>query len=51
MNQLSIGDTVRITVGPKRGCRGEITGIDGGVYTVRHAGGSTTFRARELEAI
>ncbi|HBG30735.1 MAG TPA: hypothetical protein DDW98_08920 [Gammaproteobacteria bacterium] len=45
------GDDVRILVGLHRGKRGEVVDITGGVYTVRFAGGSVTYRARDLEVV
>lgn len=47
---MSAGTTIRILVGKLRGKLGEVISIHGGVYTVRHAQGVSTFRARELEA-
>jgi len=48
---MSKGTQVVIKFGPLKGRRGEIASIEGGVYTVRHSGGSTTFRARDLVAV
>lgn len=48
---MSAGTTIRILVGKLKGKLGEVISIQGGVITVRHAQGTTTFRARELEAI
>lgn len=48
---MNPGTSVRITFGKLRGKRGEIVKIEGGVYTVRHSQGVSTFRARELEVI
>jgi hypothetical protein len=48
---MAAGTTIRILVGKLKGKLGEIVSIQGGVYTVRHAQGTTTFRARELEAV
>ena len=48
---MATGQTVRILVGRLKGKLGEVVKIEGGVYTVRHASGVATFRARELVAI
>ena len=50
-NVMTEGMQVRIAFGRLKGKLGEIVKIEGGVYTVRHASGASTFRARELEAI
>ena len=44
-------DLVRIKVGMNRDMVGEVTDITGGVCTVRFAGGSATYRVRDLEVI
>lgn len=48
---MGIGQAVRVVVGKLKGKLGEIVKIEGGVFTVRHASGATTFRARDLEAV
>lgn len=48
---MAQGTTVKILVGRLRGLRGQIVSVNGGVYVIAHAGGSTTFRARELEVV
>lgn len=48
---MSTGQTVRIIVGMLRGKIGEIKEICGGVVTVRHAQGTSTFRKSEIEVI
>lgn len=44
---MSQGQRVRIAVGKI----GEVVNKQGGVLYVQHAGGTSTFRARELEVV